>query len=365
MLNRYLLPGCFVGVAMIALASPAMAKQALLPTDVANIAKSTVVRIEPTVNSPGSGVIIGRYQEGGKNVYVVLTATHVVQYDDDEYSVVTPLPQGGRKRQKIAISTQKDIQKLPGVDLAIVKFRSDRTYQIAALGDSSYTTEGAGVYIAGFPNPGAAIKKRVFQFTSSLISSRLDESSVEGEQDAAAVENGYALVYTSVTRVGMSGGPVFDVSGRLVGIHGKGDREERPVPQASPGENQESGAQSITDKTGFNLGIPIQTFLKLVPNAAQELGVKLDSSEPGLFSNLVALRGGSNNSSKVPPNTNISEEEEGSTEVVKEHSESSTPSHPESIQPARSDNSTPSRPESIQPAPNQNTAPSSSGSRAW
>ncbi|MEH2264124.1 S1 family peptidase [Nostoc sp.] len=360
MLNRYLLPGCIVGVAMVVLASPAIAKQALIPTDVANIAKSTVVRIEPTVNSPGSGVIIGRYKEGGTNVYVVLTATHVVQYDDDEYTVVTPLPEGGRKRQKVAISTQKDIQKLPGVDLAIVRFRSDRTYETAALGDSKYTTEGAGVYIAGFPNPGAAIKKRVFQFTSSLVSSRLDESSVEGEQEATDVENGYAIVYTSVTRVGMSGGPVFDVSGRLVGIHGKGDREEVSSRPASPGENQESGPQSITDKTGFNLGIPIQTFLKLVPNAVQELGVKLDNSEPGLFSNLVALRGGSNNTSKVPPSTNISEEDDGTTEVIKEHSENSTP-RPASIQPTSIPASIPA-PAST---PTQNTAPSSSGSRAW
>ncbi|MCF2146301.1 serine protease [Desmonostoc muscorum LEGE 12446] len=348
MLNRYLLPGCFVGVAMVMVASPAFAKQALLPTDVASIAKSTVVRIEPTVNSPGSGVIVGRYKERGTNVYVVLTATHVVQYDDDEYSVVTPFAQGGRKRQKIVISTDKDIQKLPGVDLAIVRFRSDRTYETAVLGDSNYTTEGAGVYIAGFPNPGAAIKKRVFQFTSSLVSSRLDESSVEGEQETA-VENGYAIVYTSVTRVGMSGGPVFDVSGRLVGIHGKGDRDEIASRQASPEENQESGSQSTTDKTGFNLGIPIQTFLKLVPNAVQALGIKFDKSEPGLFSNLVALRGGDNQSSKIPPNTNISEEEDAATEVVNESSQKTVPSPLQSIQ----------------PAPNQNTAPSSSGSRAW
>ncbi|MGK7877671.1 MAG: hypothetical protein AB4426_31530 [Xenococcaceae cyanobacterium] len=37
-------------------------------------------------------MIIGRYRQRGANVYVVLTAAHVVQYSDDKYKVVTPRP---------------------------------------------------------------------------------------------------------------------------------------------------------------------------------------------------------------------------------------------------------------------------------
>ncbi|MBD2625238.1 trypsin-like peptidase domain-containing protein [Anabaena variabilis FACHB-164] len=318
-------------------ASPAFAKQALIPTEVAKIAKSTLVLIKPTVNSPGSGVIIGRYKEGRQSVYVVLTANHVVQYDDDEYQVITPIPQEGRKqRQKIEISTTKDIQRLPGVDLAIVRFRSNRNFTVATLGDSNHTTEGAGIYVAGFPNKGLAIKVRAFQFTSSQVSSRLDiEDSIEGENETG-VENGYALTYTAVTRAGMSGGPVFDVSGRVVGIHGRGDQDE-------------SSKQSAVIKTGFNLGIPIQTFLKLVPNAVQQFGITLDTSEPGLFNNLIATRGGSN---RVPPTINITEED-----VIEEEGAESE------VESKQSDNNTPSRPKLpsqpvIQPSvTNQNTTP--------
>jgi serine protease Do len=312
MFNRYLLPSCLIGTAIVTLANPVFAqeqKKALQPTDVAQIAKSSVVRIEPTINSPGSGVIIGRYKEGRNNVYVVLTANHVVQYNDDEYYIITPATntRSGKKRLKIKISAEKDIQRLAGVDLAVVRFRSQSNFEPATLGDSKFTTEGAGIYVAGFPNPGAAIKQRVFQFTSSLVSSRLDGESVEDE--TSPVENGYAIIYTANTRAGMSGGPVFDVSGRVVGIHGQGDREEVTLPSnESSGDNQESGGQTAAgDKTGFNLGIPIQTFLSKVPDNISKVRIKIDNTEPGLF-------GGSRGNPRVPPPTNVEEKEEATAE---------------------------------------------------
>lgn len=325
MLDRNLLPGCLLGAAMVMIASPAYAI-ALQPVEVANIARATVVQIQPTINSPGSGVIIGRYRERATNVYLVLTAAHVVQYPDDQYQVVTPpLPRKGaglqrKQRQKIAISTERDIQQLPGVDLAIVRFRSDRIYQTATLGDSNYATEGAGVYIAGFPNPGATITKRIFQFTSSLVSARLDEDSVEGEEEVGALEGGYAISYTNVTRAGMSGGPIFDVAGRVVGIHGKGDGDRIAGNESTPGVGQESAPQTSVIKSGFNLGIPILTFLKLVPNITRNLGVKFDRSQPGVLpgGGLIAIRGdrSSQPSGSNVPRINISEQEDSADDMV-------------------------------------------------
>lgn len=56
----------------------------------------------------------------------------------------------------------------------------------------------------------------------------------------------------------MSGGPVLSSFGRLVGIHGRGDQLE-------------SGSG---DKTGLNLGIPINVFLQQAELSGLELSLK-------------------------------------------------------------------------------------------
>lgn len=317
-----------IGAAMVVTARPVKA-DALLPTEVADIARKTVVQIRPTIAAPGSGVIIGRKQEGKTYIYTVLTASHVVQHPDDLYSIVTPLPLQGRegqnKRQKISISPN-DIQKVRNLDLAIIRFRSDRLYDTATLGNSDHTTEGAGVYIAGFPNPGEAITRRVFQFTSSLVSSRLDlAGDVEGEESTAVVEGGYALSYTNVTRAGMSGGPIFDVSGRVVGIHGMGDGERITGGSSSRfGRESASAARSYVLKTGFNLGIPIKSFLGVFPDARNSFSISYDPSMPGILpgGGLIAMRGGSQNRNNI----NISEEEDPTDDIVVTNSQPVTES---------------------------------------
>jgi serine protease Do len=243
--------------------------RAILARDVGAIAKKTVVRIESADGDFGSGVIIGRTERGTKNVYTILTAAHVVRANTN-YRVITPVPlnQIERKRVTINLDTKKSIKILPNVDLAVISIESNYTFAIGTIGDSIYADEGSPVYVAGFPKPGKAIKRIALQFTGGMISSRLDDA----DQNPQDQSNGYDLAYTNITRVGMSGGPVFDAAGRIVAIHGQGDRNNQV-----PGEEVSSGVAS-DEKTGFNLGIPIQTLFKLQPQARTMIGVRVDKS---------------------------------------------------------------------------------------
>jgi hypothetical protein len=58
----------------------------------------------------------------------------------------------------------------------------------------------------------------------------------------------------------MSGGPVFDGEGRVVGVHGEGDRDFIT-------DNQGNIVDKLTTKTGFNAAIPINTFLAKLSEA--------------------------------------------------------------------------------------------------
>jgi serine protease Do len=272
--NRYLIPICLI-VATVPIAphqaEAAREARAILAREVGSIAKRTVVRIESADGDFGSGVIIGRAERGNKNIYTILTAAHVVRTPKTSYKIVTPVPLnnvGERKRITINLDPQRNIKIIPNVDLAEITFESPYTFAIGTLGNSEYADEGSPVYVAGFPKPGKAIKRIALQFTGGMVSSRLDES----DNSSKDRNNGYDLSYTNITRVGMSGGPVFDAAGRIVAIHGQGDRNNQ-----APGEETSSGFAS-DEKTGFNLGIPIQTFLKLQPQASTIVGARIDKS---------------------------------------------------------------------------------------
>lgn len=227
------------GTAVVAISSPTFALSA---TEVNQIAKDITVQIDS--QTPGSGVLIK--QDG--NIYTVLTAAHVVDTADN-YEVIA---QDGIR---YPVNPSR-LWKLPRVDLAILQFSSDRTYKIAKLGNSQKMPEGATSYVAGFPARTAAITDTVYNFTAGKITASANRS----------LKDGYALVYSNNTLPGMSGGPVLDAEGHLLGIHGRADTTDRV-------QNQ-SINPDIFIKTGFNLGIPIDTFLSLVPKTGVNLGFR-------------------------------------------------------------------------------------------
>ena len=171
--------------------------QALSPEEVNLRAKQIIVRIDGA--SVGSGSII----EYSDNTYTVLSNWHVMK-NQGSYTVQTI---DGRKHEVIPSS----IQQLAGLDLAVLKFTSNQNYQTAELGDSSNLTEGQNVYFAGYPGELRREDNRYYRFFTANLVGILPKST----------ENGYSLVYNGEAFPGMSGGPVFNREGLVVGVHGE------------------------------------------------------------------------------------------------------------------------------------------------
>ncbi|HAZ45780.1 MAG TPA: hypothetical protein DDW76_05290 [Cyanobacteria bacterium UBA11369] len=224
----YELSAALIGGAAIVLVQAQFAV-ALTPEQVNNIAKDVTVRIDGSTSaSNGSGVIIER-QEGTDNiVYTVLTNWHVVE-KPEQYTLRTP---------DDSTHVVSQIQRIPGADLAILRFRSDKSYNTVQRGNSDQLSEGQRVYFTGYPAPIQVETKRSYRFFTANIAGRL-----------STAKDGYALVYDGPSLPGMSGGPVFDENGRLVAIHGET-------------ESVGSGLGSAG-----NYGIPINTFFALQPQA--------------------------------------------------------------------------------------------------
>jgi tetratricopeptide (TPR) repeat protein/V8-like Glu-specific endopeptidase len=212
----------------------------LSAAEVAKIAKSSAVTIESN-SSHGSGIII--QQQGSQ--YLVLTAAHVVRNNRQNYKIVTA-------DDRTYPLQPTAIQPLAGVDLAVVRFTSDKRYQVPKLGNANESTEGTTIYVSGYPLGTEAIDRSIFNFTDGKVTAN----------SSKPLKDGYSLIYSNNTLPGMSGGGVFNENGELVAIHGRGDVDTKiTISEINP---------DIRVKTGFNLGIPINTFQQL----ASTIGIK-------------------------------------------------------------------------------------------
>lgn len=207
-----------------------MAKSA---TEIAAIATATTVKIDNTLGIPGgSGVIIAK--QG--NIYTVLTANHVILNPNVGYVIKIGT-------QEHAVTAVKSLKREAGLDLAIATFAAPDAYAVATFGDAEYATAGANVYVSGYPLSVDINTQREHEFTTGMITSIREDA-----------KEGYRMRYQALTRRGMSGGPVFNTSGQLIGVHGQGD--------VIGSVKNESSSIPEPLKTGFNAAIPIDNFVE-------------------------------------------------------------------------------------------------------
>jgi len=216
----YGLPVALLGAAVVVVQTQRV--MASIPQPVRDIADKITVRIDGA--NAGSGIII----KGEGNTYTVLTCWHVVK-NKGNYTVRI----GTGKPYQVNYSTVKRIGK---IDLAEFQFTSNENYRPVEIGNSSQVTAGSTVYAFGWAAPDQVSKGREYvplETTARIVSQPVDE---------------YALVLSNTVKPGMSGGPILDEQGRLIGVSGLSTIDVRI-------------------ETRDFLGIPINTYKQVVASA--------------------------------------------------------------------------------------------------
>ncbi len=207
-----------------------------------DLARSITVKVTSDHNW-GSGILIR--QQG--QVYTVLTNQHVLSAGKP-YQVETSDGQVYSADLSGSISFR-------GNDLAVLQFRSvDTTYPVASLGSASSLKVGDEVFAAGFPFGVDWSGSMGFVLTTGQVSLLLNR----------ALVGGYQVGYTNEIRKGMSGGPILNRQGELVGINGM---HKYPL-WGDPYIYKDGSKPDISLRTRmvhFSWGIPIKTFARLAP----------------------------------------------------------------------------------------------------
>ena len=225
----------------------------LSPVEVNRKVKEIAVRINGT--SSGSGAIISRQGD----TYIVLTNWHVVE-EPDQYTIQTFDGQSHSVIEK---------RQLIGADLAIVYFSSGARYSIAQRGDSRYLIEGQNVYFAGYP---ALVGSPTYRFYAGNLIGFLSPPN----------QDGYELIYSGEAISGMSGSPIFDDNGVLIGIYGQTELEPRTGSPSLYGIPIDT-AEKLSRRIGIDLvesgAVAPQPTLKAETESKSSANLPLSSSE--------------------------------------------------------------------------------------
>ncbi|MEG4584163.1 serine protease [Microcoleus sp. MOSTC5] len=203
--------------------------------DVENLARQTAVRIQ-TGKSFGSGTIVRRQGQ----TYTVLTNWHVVAIARGDRTIVTG---DGLLHQPLGVP-----RRLGDTDLAIVEFSSAIEYKVAPI-SAEPAAVGEPLLAAGFP-----IGAEVLAVAGGVVELLLPKS----------LPQGYSLGYTNEVKIGMSGGPIFNAKGFLVGINGRGKYRDPDFGVYAFEDGSEPTTELLEKMVKSSWGIPISIYLQFV-----------------------------------------------------------------------------------------------------
>lgn len=219
----------------------------LTDTEIREYAQKITVKVFAGQNS-GSGILFKR----SGNTYQVITNNHVLLFGKQNQSYRIKTPDG-----QVYPATMTNNYNFGPQDLGVLKFVSEAEYEVVNLSSVAIPPIGEPVFAAGFPYQSDFQAEDQLTFNTGVVDSISDKS----------FRGGYRIGYSNDIVQGMSGGPLFNSQGQVIGING---RHKYPVwgnpyifedgTVASPSQKEEMSKSSWA--------IPIQTFLKSVPNMA-------------------------------------------------------------------------------------------------
>jgi len=172
------------------------------PEQIKTIAERITVRVRGS-NSGASGTLVAK--EG--NSYLVLTNNHVlhrIQPGEINIQTIDGKIHRGRILDKSKLVNQKQFAQY---DLAILEFTSGENYCLPIDVANQQVKEGTAVLASGY-------SAQTGKFT-------FEQGIVKKIQREPTLAEGYEIGYDSKVEQGMSGGPIIDLQGLLLGINGQ------------------------------------------------------------------------------------------------------------------------------------------------
>jgi serine protease DegQ len=234
--------------------APATARSRVVrsPQEIKLIATAIAVKIFSGSDVLGTGFLIKK--QG--NIYTVVTNAHVLRAGELPYTL--------QVRDRIYPAKPISERQFCQNDLALLQFHSSHNYAVAVLSSSFKLTKGQDVFVAGYSEDERGYKSPInerqelpeFVFNRGKVSLILDK----------ALAGGYQIGYTNELKKGMSGGPLLNRWGEVVGINGKHAYPLWNAPSIyQDGSQVRPALNQAIDR--YSWAIPISTLLQLAPTA--------------------------------------------------------------------------------------------------